>query len=335
MKADVSVRSRDEIVDAIRALTDAQWIRLRKASAYFAWVYDLSAADLLQEAFCRALAGGRQCPTDVDVVRFLVQAMRSIANGEGDKIENQVEVVSVMQPGAPVEGAVDLKDSHLGPEEIIMAAESAEAIRQAMLGLFPNDRQARDLVDGIPGGLRGRGVARPDRPRPQRLRQQAEAYATHDRQALSRGEEAMTRTDKKGQAALNRLADALVDDVLAASDQEILTEFSEAQGDPAKNAADMRALFERTVLAGNKRRLKAAQAGVAANRIPTNAAPATVIAEARRRLRRFLASGAPGVKLTLAARNESELSDADVLGTIEDLLELGVLLPDDDKGGGR
>lgn len=145
----------------------------------------------------------------------------------------------------------------------------------------------------------------------------------------------MTRTDKKGQAALNRLADALVDDVLAASDQEILTEFSEAQGDPAKNAADMRALFERTVLAGNKRRLKAAQAGVAANRIPTNAAPATVIAEARRRLRRFLASGAPGVKLTLAARNESELSDADVLGTIEDLLELGVLLPDDDKGGGR
>jgi hypothetical protein len=64
---DVSVRSRDEIEAAIRALTDAQWIRLRKASAYFAWVHDFSADDLLQEAFCRALAGGRQCPIDIDI----------------------------------------------------------------------------------------------------------------------------------------------------------------------------------------------------------------------------------------------------------------------------
>jgi hypothetical protein len=48
-----------------------------------------------------------------------------------------------------------------------------------------------------------------------------------------------------------------VDDILQASDEEILAEFTESHGDPAKNAADMRALFERTVLATNKRRLKA------------------------------------------------------------------------------
>lgn len=58
----------------------------------------------------------------------------------------------------------------------------------------------------------------------------------------------MTGTDKKGRAALSRLADALVEDVLAASDHEILAEFAESHGDPAKDAADMRALFERTVL---------------------------------------------------------------------------------------
>jgi hypothetical protein len=85
LQADVSVRTRDEIAIAIRALTDAQWIRLRKASGYFAWVYGLPGDDLLQEAFCRALAGSRQCPCDVDVVKFLVEAMRSIANGEGEK----------------------------------------------------------------------------------------------------------------------------------------------------------------------------------------------------------------------------------------------------------
>jgi hypothetical protein len=147
--------------------------------------------------------------------------------------------------------------------------------------------------------------------------------------------EAMTGNDKKERVALNRLADAFVDDILQASDEEILAEFTESHGDPAKNAADMRALFERTVLATNKRRLKAARAGVAANRTPANVAPAIDITEARQRLSRILASVAPNVKLTLAARKENELSDSDVFGMLEDLQELGALPPDDDKGGQR
>jgi hypothetical protein len=147
--------------------------------------------------------------------------------------------------------------------------------------------------------------------------------------------EAMTGNDKKERAALNRLADAFVDDILQASDEEILAEFTESHGDPAKNAADMRTLFERTVLATNKRRLKAAQAGVAASRIPANVAPTINIAEARQRLRRILASGTADAKFTLAARKEDELSDSDVLGMLEDLQELGAMPPDDDKGSHR
>ena len=111
MKADLSVRSRNEIAAAVRGLTEAQWIRLRKASAYFAWVHSLSADDLLQEAFHRALAGSRKCPSNVDIVRFLVQAMRSIADGEVEKVGNEVDTIPVVQPGALVDGAVDLKDS--------------------------------------------------------------------------------------------------------------------------------------------------------------------------------------------------------------------------------
>lgn len=147
----------------------------------------------------------------------------------------------------------------------------------------------------------------------------------------------MTGRDKKEPAALDRLADAFVDDILQASDEEILAEFTENHGDPAKNAADTRALFERTVLATNKRRLKAAQAGVAASRMLSRAAPvpAIDIAEARQRLRRILASGTADVKLTLAARKEDELSDSDVLGMLEDLQELGVMPPGDDEGGHR
>jgi DNA-directed RNA polymerase specialized sigma24 family protein len=155
LKADVSVRSRDEIAIAIRALTDAQWIRLRKASGYFAWVYDLSGDDLLQDAFCRTLAGSRQCPTGVDVVKFLVEAMRSIANGEGEKVENQIDTLPVGQLGATSAGAVDPKDSTESQEETMVAAETNEATRQAILGLFPTDHQARDLADGILAGYEG------------------------------------------------------------------------------------------------------------------------------------------------------------------------------------
>jgi DNA-directed RNA polymerase specialized sigma24 family protein len=155
LTADVSVHSRDEIAALVRALTEAQWIRLRRASAYFAWVYNLSGDDLLQETFCRALTGSRKCPCNVDLVRFLVQAMRSIANGEAENIENQVDIVPVVHPGALVDGAVDLTDSKESQEESMITAESDEAIRQALLGLFPNDRQARDLVDGILAGYEG------------------------------------------------------------------------------------------------------------------------------------------------------------------------------------
>lgn len=155
MKADVSVRSCDEIAASVRDLTEAQWIRLRKASAYFAWVYNLSGDDLLQETFYRALAGSRKCPSNVDLVRFLVQAMRSIANGEAEKVENEVDVIPVVQPGVLVDGAVDLKDSKETQEESMIAAESDEAIRQSLLGLFPNDRHARDLVDAILAGYEG------------------------------------------------------------------------------------------------------------------------------------------------------------------------------------
>jgi hypothetical protein len=51
------------------------------------------------------------------------------------------------------------------------------------------------------------------------------------------------------------------------------------------------------------------------------------MANVRDRLRRALATCPPDVKLTLAARNENELSDADVLGMLQDLEELGIVAP--------
>ena len=152
MKAYVSVRSSDEIADAIRAFTDAQWIRLRtvaeKYSRKYARLCPLEAEELLQETFCRALAEDRRCPSHVDPVRFL-------AEGEIIKVENQIDVVPIMQPGTVPESAVDPRDARMSSEQSLIANEDAEVFRQEMLGLFPDDQQARDLLDGIMEGYEG------------------------------------------------------------------------------------------------------------------------------------------------------------------------------------
>lgn len=144
----------------------------------------------------------------------------------------------------------------------------------------------------------------------------------------------MTGKPKTERAALDRLADALVEDILSASDEDILAELRETEGDPERHAADMRARFEKSLLVANKRKLAAARAGVAASRrmagMPVTAIDITA---ARARLRAALDMPGVAQKLTLAARKESEMSDTDVLGMLDDLRELGVLPEDDGNGG--
>ncbi|WP_128931698.1 hypothetical protein [Bradyrhizobium zhanjiangense] len=125
-------------------------------------------------------------------------------------------------------------------------------------------------------------------------------------------------------AGLRRLKQAMVDDVLKASDQEVLAQFAEDLGSAEANAKHMREAFEKTILLANKDRLHAARAGVAAGRVPSSA-PAIPIAEARARLRQVLAAHADDETFTLAARKESELTDADVLDMLEAMRDLGLI----------
>ncbi len=144
----------------------------------------------------------------------------------------------------------------------------------------------------------------------------------------------MTENKHPEREALDRLADALADDILNASDEDILAEFRESDNNPDRHAAEIRALFEKSILVANKRRLAAAKAGAIASRTKGSEAPAPIdMAKARQRLRTALDAPDASQELTLAARKESEMSDADVLGMLEDLRELGVLPPDDDSDG--
>jgi hypothetical protein len=149
---------------------------------------------------------------------------------------------------------------------------------------------------------------------------------------MAAGMEAMSDKDEKARKALQRLDEAFVEDIFETSDQEILAEFEKRHGNPAQYAVTMRARFEKTVLNANKSRLKAARAALdAAASRPHQAAEVIDIAEARRKLRGVLSSGTAAGKLTIAARNENELSDADILTMITNLRELGLWPEDKDN----
>ena len=144
----------------------------------------------------------------------------------------------------------------------------------------------------------------------------------------------MTGKNQTERAALDRLTDVLVEDMLNAPDEEVLAEFAEEGGDAVQNAGRMRDLFEECLLAANKRRMRDAKAGVAAARnarikpVP----PSIDISEARAQLRALIEGPDVPAGLTLAARNEEELSDSDVLGMLEDLAELGIIPPKRSEG---
>ena len=142
----------------------------------------------------------------------------------------------------------------------------------------------------------------------------------------------MTRNDDGDRKALALLADSIVEDLLNTSDEDILAEFQAEGGDPEQHAAEMRASFEKMALEGRKKRMADAAAGAAASsgRAHRESAKIADMATARERLRSVVARLSSDHPLTLAARNENELSDADVLVILEDLEDLGVIDAEND-----
>jgi len=141
----------------------------------------------------------------------------------------------------------------------------------------------------------------------------------------------MSANPKDARDALRRLADSLAEDILNASDDDVLEGAAEAHGDPDKLAADMRKLFEQTESEAGKAKLAAARAAAAAYRKRPPKPVRMDPAEIRQRYRAIIAND-PDARRTLAARKGEEPSDDDMLSALEDFEELGVVPPDDSDG---
>lgn len=146
-----AIRSRDEIAAAIRSLTAADLVRLRSVARKYAFRRPIEPDDLLQEAYVRAL-DSRACPAHVDVIRFLAEAMRSIAHGEAEKVEHKVALVPIAKTAGPAEEADSIRDETDDAETQMIAAQQAEmciTVHAAVIALFNDDPIAQLVLEGM------------------------------------------------------------------------------------------------------------------------------------------------------------------------------------------
>lgn len=136
----------------------------------------------------------------------------------------------------------------------------------------------------------------------------------------------MTDNRNNERRSLISLADALFDDLIAVSDEELLQEVLESGGDIEAINNHMQSLCNEAILQTRKDRMKAAQAGREAAKIANTISDVVDLSVARRALQESFQHE----DLSMAARNETadELTDEEVLRKYNDLIHLGVIDPE-------
>lgn len=149
-----STLSREEIEKAIRGLPPAGWVRLRKIAGVYSRNRRPDDEDLLQEAFARALDGSRKCPVHVDIVKFLAEAMRSIASDSAKARSRHPELRAL--PLAGEDGLLfDPPDSRPNAAEELEDRQEIHRIKAAVLELFADDLVAQTMAEGMMEGMEG------------------------------------------------------------------------------------------------------------------------------------------------------------------------------------
>jgi hypothetical protein len=135
----------------------------------------------------------------------------------------------------------------------------------------------------------------------------------------------MTKGKRDYDKELKRVEEAFVEDVLARTDSEILAEAAE-DGDASAVLAHVRDLVRQALEKSGKAKMAAARA--AANR-PTRKPPAIIALPLSRKkeILRQLVAKSPDLpqQITVAARNEDEMSESDLDIILENLKDLGVI----------
>lgn len=145
-----NLASKQEVAEGLRGLKDADLRRLEGiARVRVLGLHELEWQDLLHEAIVRTLDGTRQWPTNIDLIVFLRETMRSIAS-EHWRRKRTNPIVSDMRPHDSLENTdatvlESIVDLAVDPERDAAAAEMIARIEDA----FEGDLEALHVLCGM------------------------------------------------------------------------------------------------------------------------------------------------------------------------------------------
>ena len=136
--------------------------------------------------------------------------------------------------------------------------------------------------------------------------------------------------DTKEKVQIERIEDMLIQDILEASDDEILAEFAEECDNPEQEIQRMEELTKQAVFNHNKTKFEAAKRARLEQKAQPQKELQVVSLEQKKEIIKSLnANDNLEKKITMAARNEDELSENDLDVYLKHLIKLGII---DDKG---
>lgn len=148
----------EEVLHALDSLSEEDKLRLRLIERRRLVDTDFAEGDLVQEAVCGAIFGTRKCPRDESFIAFLAETMQSIASHRRARLKRQVPVAD----GAGNEdGAIQLEDGRLDPEEALISGEDDQHAAEVLANLqaqLSGDDEAGLLLLGWDEELRGKSL---------------------------------------------------------------------------------------------------------------------------------------------------------------------------------
>lgn len=143
----------DRVEEAIENLTTPNWNRLVKAAKSFLYGTGFSDAnELINEALCRVLSGGRNWPPNVPFITFFINAMRSIADGERNLVYRAEEVLCTdltnNDPELNIDPIENFGNDKLSPETII-ATEIERNLAEEDLKIIENHFKDNESVGWV------------------------------------------------------------------------------------------------------------------------------------------------------------------------------------------
>jgi DNA-directed RNA polymerase specialized sigma24 family protein len=145
-----------EVEGAIRALTDAEGLRLGKVARYRARALaglglGISGDDLLQDAIARTLNGDRRWRKTVTFEWHLTETMRSLANHARDELKGCAVVTATAEDQSGYLDGIPLRSCFPDGERVTATAEQLERINVR----FADDDEVGLVVQGLALGMTG------------------------------------------------------------------------------------------------------------------------------------------------------------------------------------